>query len=102
MQVSKRVGIILSASIGAASAGIIAAVFILQLRERQHADEKAAIHLRDIQDVLTDCYNKIHDIDNHIPISLISSNQVSNHAAHYKTSPNHKIIAADNWMHGQG
>jgi len=53
--------------VGAAIAGIIAVVAIVRWRERSYTSDQITSQMRDVQDVLTDCYNKIHDIEGHLP-----------------------------------
>jgi hypothetical protein len=64
---SKRSGVFLWASIAAAATGIIAVAAIRKWKE--HAMERTDVssHLRDVQDVLTDCYQKIREIEDHLP-----------------------------------
>lgn len=55
------------ASIGAAAAGVGALVTVVRLRQRSLAAEHVTTRLRDVQEVLSDCYRKIREIESHIP-----------------------------------
>jgi hypothetical protein len=56
--------------VGAALAGILAVVAIAKWRERSLASDRFTSQMRDVQDVLKDCYDKIHEIELHLPGSI--------------------------------
>ncbi len=65
-EMSKRNNALLWTGIGAATAGIIAVVTVIKLRE--HEANKSKQDDRDINAVLEDCYRKINEIEEHFPI----------------------------------
>lgn len=48
-------------------AGVVAVAVVVRLKERSAKDESVHHQLRDVQDVLTDCYKKISEIEQHLP-----------------------------------
>lgn len=66
MKSEKRTTILLWASAAAATAGAVAVVAIVKWRKGLQ-ETVVANRLRDVQDVLTDCYRKIREIEEHIP-----------------------------------
>ena len=74
MEGSKRTGVFVWGGIAAAAAGIFAVAIILQLRDRK---KSVAGNFRDIQDVLSDCYQKIREIEEHLPVSKLSTDRGS-------------------------
>jgi len=62
---NKRNNALLWTGIGAATAGIVAVVTILRLREQNH--NETAQRDRDINAVIEDCYRKISEIEEHLP-----------------------------------
>lgn len=75
LNAGKKVGIIVSVGIAAAAAGIVVMAAIAQWRTRQNSERNLATHLRDVQDVLSDCYSKIKAIERHLPQFVNSSAQ---------------------------
>lgn len=67
MEASKRTGIFIWSGVAAAAAGILAVAVIFQLRARKKSNTSHSSHLRDVQDVLADCYQKIREIEEHLP-----------------------------------
>lgn len=63
---NKRNIALLWTGIGAATAGIVAVVTILRLREHNH--NEAIQRDRDINAVIEDCYRKISEIEEHLPV----------------------------------
>ena len=51
--------------VGAAVAGIVAVIVIAKWRDRD--TEQMTSQIRDVQDVLKDCYEKIQQIEVHLP-----------------------------------
>jgi hypothetical protein len=70
----KRTSVFVWGSIAAAAAGIIAVAVILQLRDRKKSEVS---NLRDVQDVLSDCYQKIREIEDHIPENRSNANRTN-------------------------
>jgi len=62
----KRTTILLWASAAAATTGALAVVAIIKWRKSLQ-ETVVADRLRDVQDVLADCYRKIREIEEHIP-----------------------------------
>ncbi len=69
MESNKRVGIAISACIAAAATGVIVVAAFVKWRSHEADGRKLENSLRDVQDVLSDCYDKIHEIENHLPSS---------------------------------
>lgn len=67
MEYSKKTGVILWACAAAASAGILGVALILRVRQQQMGGSHVRSRLRDVQDVLDDVYQKIHEIEDHLP-----------------------------------
>ncbi len=64
----KRSSLVLWSSIAAAgTAGIVALVAYGRYRMRAIDNTSVMLHLRDVQDVLSDCYMKIQEIENQLP-----------------------------------
>ncbi|HEV2471280.1 MAG TPA: hypothetical protein VGS41_01360 [Chthonomonadales bacterium] len=63
----RRSGIILWTGVAAAAAGIVAVAAISRMRDNQAVGAGVASKMRDIKDVLADCYSKIHEIEARIP-----------------------------------
>lgn len=72
MASGKKSGAILWTSIAAAAAGVVAVAVVMKLKSRSITDGNVEHRLRDVQDVLTDCYKKISEIEHHLP-ELIAS-----------------------------
>lgn len=66
MESGKKSQILIWACVGAAAAGIVA-VGVLSRWRNQGISPNTITQLRDVQDVLTDCYRKLQDIEEHIP-----------------------------------
>jgi|GEM_PF-1441582 len=64
VEASKKTGVFIWGGVAAAAAGIVAVAIILQWRERR---KSVTGNLRDVQDVLADCYQKIREIEDHLP-----------------------------------
>lgn len=69
MESNRRVGIAISACIAAAATGVIVVAAFAKWRRNEAEGRKLESSLRDVQDVLSDCYDKIHEIENHLPVS---------------------------------
>lgn len=67
MEVSKKPNALVWAGIAAAATGVIAIAVIAKIRERTIAEDGVRTHLRDIQEVLSDCYRKINEIEAYLP-----------------------------------
>ena len=67
---NKRNTALLWTGIGAATAGIVAVVTILKLREHSH--NETTQRERDINAVIEDCYRKISEIEEHLPSQAIA------------------------------
>jgi hypothetical protein len=63
----KKTNVVLWASIAASAAGILAVAAIAGWREHSLKQRSVTKHLRDVQEILDDCYNKIHEIEEHLP-----------------------------------
>lgn len=53
--------------IAAAAAGVVAVVVLVKLNDRSLAGVSVQNRLRDVQDVLADCYKKISEIEQALP-----------------------------------
>ena len=71
MESTKRVGIIISACVAAAATGVVVVAAIAKWRKTEEQGRKYESSLRDVQDVLSDCYQKIHQIEEHLPIESV-------------------------------
>ncbi len=67
MSAGKKSSVILWTGVAAAAAGIVAVAVVVKLKERSLAEGSVENRLRDVQDVLTDCYKKISEIEQHLP-----------------------------------
>ena len=67
MAAGKKSSVILWTGLAAAAAGVVAVAVFINLRERSISDGSVSNRLRDVQDVLTDCYKKITEIEQHLP-----------------------------------
>jgi len=65
----KRSNVIVFASVAAAAAGIAVVVAIARWRERRSIGDCVETGLRGVQDVLSDCYQKISEIENSLPVA---------------------------------
>jgi hypothetical protein len=68
---NKRNTALLWTGIGAATAGIVAVVTILRLREQSQNESNQ--RERDINAVIEDCYRKISEIEEHLPKQTVTS-----------------------------
>ena len=75
MALSKKTSVLVWGSTAAAVAGIAAVITIARWR-RTLSESRVATRLRDVQDVLTDCYRKISEIEDHLP-DLLQQSMVS-------------------------
>ena len=66
MKSAKKVGAFVAVGLAAAATGIVVVVAIARWHERQEQDQTLATRLRDIQDVLSDCDNKLREIEQHL------------------------------------
>ena len=73
VEASKKTGVIVWSSIAAAAAGVIAVAVIVRLRERK---KSVVSNLRDVRDVLADCYQKIREIEDQLPGSKSSQDRI--------------------------
>ena len=67
MAAGKKSSVILWTGLAAAAAGVVAVAVFINLRDRSITDGSVSNRLRDVQDVLTDCYKKITEIEQHLP-----------------------------------
>lgn len=70
MAASKKTAVILWTGIAAAAAGIAAVVLMVKRHERDSHAETMTRRLRDVQDVLSDCYGKISEIEERLSLPL--------------------------------
>ncbi len=70
MESGKKTNVILLTSVAAAATGVIALALIARWRERAAKSALATERLRDAQEVLSDCYRKIREIEAHLPAVL--------------------------------
>ena len=69
----KRANIVLWTGLAAATAGIVAVAMIVKWKDHAITRAKESSHLRDVQDVLADCYEKIREIEKRIPDARMQS-----------------------------
>ena len=81
MAAGKRTNVILWSGLAAAAAGVVAVAVLVKLKERSFAETSVQNRLRDVQDVLADCYKKISEIEEHLP-AVIESEARNNGYAH--------------------
>ena len=67
MAAGKKSSVILWTGLAAAAAGVVAVAVFINLREHSVSEGSVSNRLRDVQDVLTDCYKKITEIEQHLP-----------------------------------
>ena len=77
LEAGSKKSIILWSSVAAAAAGIVAVAAIFSWKARTLSSEKIGPHIRDVQDVLSDCETKIHEIQNRIAEILPAVSQTS-------------------------
>ena len=77
MEAGSKKSIILWSSVAAAAAGIVAVAAIFSWKARTLSSEKLGTHIRDVQDVLSDCETKIHEIQGRIAEILPPVSQTS-------------------------
>lgn len=73
MSTANKTNIILWSSLAASAAGIVALAVALRYQRQNDVDRvnhSVASRLRGVQDVLTDCYDKINEIESHLPSVL--------------------------------
>ena len=73
MSNTSKTNIILWSSLAASAAGIVALAVALRYQRQNtvsRVNHSVANRLRDVQDVLTDCYAKINEIESHLPSVL--------------------------------
>lgn len=66
----KKTNVVLWSGLAAAAAGVIAVAVMAKLKQRSYAEGAVQNRLRDVQDVLSDCYKKISEIEAHLPVLL--------------------------------
>ena len=69
LESTKRVGIIVSACVAAAATGVVVVAAIAKWRQSEAESILLKNSLRDVQDVLSDCYDKIQEIEEHLPLN---------------------------------
>ncbi|MDW8208758.1 MAG: hypothetical protein RMJ43_13070 [Chloroherpetonaceae bacterium] len=74
------------ASIGAAIAGITAVAALSRWRSQRVSPETIS-QIRDIRDVLTDCYRKIQDMERYVPVPPAVSTQRDGLSFHAPVQP---------------
>lgn len=67
MAAGNKSSVILWTGLAAAAAGVVAVAVFINLRDRSVTEGSMSNRLRDVQDVLTDCYKKITEIEQHLP-----------------------------------
>lgn len=77
MAAGKKSSVILWTGLAAAATGIVVVAVFVNLKERSRAEGSVSNQLRDVQDVLTDCYKKITEIEQHLP-ELVQSKTKNN------------------------
>jgi hypothetical protein len=77
LEADSKKSIILWSSIAAATAGIVAVAAIFTWKARKMSSEQFGTHIRDVQDVLSDCETKIHEIQGRIADILPSVSQTT-------------------------
>lgn len=92
MESSKRTNVIVWTSIAAAAAGIAAVAAVMKYRERHLNETGLTLHLRDVQDVLTDCYVKIQDIEARLPDIGSGGDQLNSTSASARVSGNGHLV----------
>ncbi len=73
LSANSKTNIILWSSLAASAAGIVALAVALRYQkqnETERSNHSVASRLRDVQDVLSDCYNKINEIETRLPSVL--------------------------------
>lgn len=71
MEVSKRNSVWLWSSIAAATAGIGVLIVLNLWNERRSKEQQVVTRLRDVQEVLTDCYDKIREIEDKVTVDVM-------------------------------
>jgi len=64
---TRKTSVIVFASLAAAAAGIAVVVAVAKWRDRNLVGDRMESGLRDVQDVLSDCYRKIDAIEQSLP-----------------------------------
>ncbi len=67
MESTRKTSVVVVASLAAAAAGIAVVVAVAKWRERNLVGDRMESGLRDVQDVLSDCYRKIDAIEQSLP-----------------------------------
>ena len=67
MASGKKSSVNLWMGIAAAAAGVVAVVVLVKLNDRSLSEASVHNRLRDVQDVLADCYKKISEIEQNLP-----------------------------------
>ncbi len=85
MESGKNMNLIVWAGVAAAAAGVVAVAVIAKWRERSL--ENLSATTRGAQEVLADCYSKIHEIEEHLP-NLVPPATVRRSPARSRTNGN--------------
>ena len=75
VEADSKKSIILWSSVAAAAAGIVAVAAIFTWKAKSLSSDTFGTHIRDVQDVLSDCETKIHEIQGRIADILPSVSQ---------------------------
>ncbi len=67
MKTSTKSTVIILSCVAAAAAGVTAIIAIGRLKARGTAHNGMTSRLRDVQEVLADCYSKINEIERQLP-----------------------------------
>lgn len=82
MSAGKKSSVILWTGVAAAAAGVVAVAVVVKLKERSLVEGSVENRLRDVQDVLTDCYKKITEIEQHLPELAASEPRLTSRRMH--------------------
>ena len=66
MKAGKTAGVIVAVGLAAAATGIVVVAAIARWHEHHSRQHTLATRLRDIQEVLSDCDNKLRSIEKHL------------------------------------
>ena len=69
MESGKKASLILWSGVAAAATGIIAVAAILKWKERAANEAGISDHLRGVQEILSECQQKIQEIESRLPVS---------------------------------
>lgn len=85
MEISKKTSVVVLAGV-AVAAGVVAMATFARWRERART-QTISTRLRGAQEVITDCYQKIREIEEHLPEVLRGRNGDSPRAARTNGKP---------------